>query len=152
MNEIRHNFKCVSVHTFLSAYFVISVSEISKDLHKKASINEKPKSLWSFCLVTKFSILLVKIYIIIVTAWIRIFKNWCHVKVSRFCFCLFYLSFYMFSVVAGAFYGLDHYTIRSPLCLCGSHETPQLLVHKWLKFSVFTTCIWLENLSSVALE
>ena len=144
MNEIRHNFKCVSVHTFLSAYFVISMSEISKDLHKKASINEKPKSLWSFCLVTKFSILLVKIYIIIVTAWIKSFT-------ILFLFVLS-LSFYMFSVVAGAFYGLDHYTIRSPLCLCGSHETPQLLVHKWLKFSVFTTCIWLENLSSVALE
>ena len=66
---------------------------------------------------------------------------------------------------AWAFYNFDQYIIRTPLCLYGSHETLTLLVHQRslraneLNFlhlidfmSVLTTCIWLKNLSSVALE
>ena len=51
---------------FFSAYFVTSVSEISNNLNKKGSMDEEPKSLSEcICLLTKYSILLVKIYIAI---------------------------------------------------------------------------------------
>ena len=58
LHEILHNFKCVSVYTFLSAYFATSVSEISKDfketLTQKSSMDEQSKSLSEcFLLVTK---------------------------------------------------------------------------------------------------
>ena len=33
------------VHIFLSTYFVTSVSEISEDLHKKASMDEQNQNL-----------------------------------------------------------------------------------------------------------
>ena len=36
----------------------------------------------------------------------------------------------MLSIVVGAFYCFNHYIIRVPLCFCGSHETPQLLVRQ----------------------
>ena len=54
---------------FSQCLFVTTVSEISKDLHKKTNMDEQPKSFSEcFCLVTKYSILLVKIYIAIITA------------------------------------------------------------------------------------
>lgn len=48
---------------------------------------------------------------------------------SIFCFCLF-LPFYITFVVADAFYGFDHYTIKTRPCLCDSDEFSPLLDHQ----------------------
>ena len=126
---------------FFSAYFVTSVSEISNYLNKKVSMDEEPKSLSEcICLVTKYSILLVKIYI--AKSLPESESSKIDVKLN-FGNSVCFISFYMLSAVAGAFCGFNHSTIRSLFCLCGSHQNFSIVgpstftCSKWVKSSSF---------------
>ena len=128
---------------FFSAYFVTSVSEISNNLNKKGSMDEEPKSLSEcICLLTKYSILLVKIYIAISLPESESSKIDVKLKFANSVSVCF-ISFYMLSAVAGAFRGFNHSTIRSLLCLCGLHQNfsivgPSTFTRsKWIKSSSF---------------
>ena len=171
MNEIRNNFKPVSVHTFLSGYFVTSVNEISKDFQR--SFTQKSYHGWTSEISSWVLLLSHKIVNIVsqTTSLLSLpesesLKIDVKLKLSD-SFYVCFVSLFLYASHCGfwilKFQSLHHKVSTLYLWFPSNSSTvgpTTFTCRKWVKFSSlcrfhqlnFNSRIWLKKLSSVALE
>ena len=144
-NIMSNVFQCILFSVLTLLLLWVKDQKISNNpLLKKTTMDKKPESLSKcFCLVTKQSILLIKIYIATIIAWIRVFISRCQVKNLAILFVCF-ISLFLHALHCGWcilwFRSLHHRVTALPLWFTQNFSSVGLstFTHsKWVKFSSF---------------